>query len=153
MDGLNFSFIKAAWDIVKRDFCNMLTEFHKSGRLSEEINTTFFTLIPKVPNVVDLKEYRPISLVGCIYKLLSKILSNRMKEVLPSIVGPYQGVFVRDRQILDGVLIANELVDARKWSKKPGVIFKIDVEKAYDHVEWSFADYTLRFGFGERWCS
>ena len=82
---------------------------------------------------MDLKEYRPISLVGCIYKL-SKILANRLKKVLSSIIGPYQGAFVHNRQILNGVLIANELIDAKKQSKKLGVIFKIDLEKAYDRV-------------------
>ena len=67
-----------------------------------------------------------------------------MKKVLSFIIGPYQGAFVHNRQILDGVLIANELIDARKRSKRFGVIFKIDMKKAYDHVDqWSFMDYML----------
>ena len=66
------------------------------------MNVTFLTLIPKVPNPVRLGNYRPISLVGCVYKLLAKILANRLKHVLPLIISPFQGAFVGKRQILDG---------------------------------------------------
>ena len=116
------------------------------------MNATFITLIPKVPNPLELHDYRPISLVSCLYKLLVKILANRLKTVLPLIISPTQGAFVAKRQILDGVLVANELIDSRKRSKVEGVIFKIDLEKAYDHVGGNFIDYMLlRFGFGETW--
>ena len=98
---------------------------------------------------MELKDYMHISLVGCIYKLLAKIPANRLKNVLPRIISPFQGAFVVGRQILDGVLIANELVDFRKKSKKEGVLLRINLEKAYDHVEWDFVDYMLlRLGFG-----
>lgn len=75
-DGFNFSFIKADWDIIKKYFCEMLLEFHSRGKLSKELNDTFFTLIPKVPNPLELREFRPISLVGYAYKLLAKILAT-----------------------------------------------------------------------------
>lgn len=94
LDGFNFSFLQAAWDVVKDAFCLMLSEFHGRCRLSKKINSTFVTLIPKVPNPLELKEFRPISLVGCIYKLLAKILANKLKRALPCIIGPPQGVFV-----------------------------------------------------------
>lgn len=82
------------------------------------MNATFLTLIPKVPNPVDLCDYRFISLMGCINKLLAKILANRLRRVLPFIISPFQGAFVQDGQIFYGVLIANELIDSRKRSKK-----------------------------------
>ena len=81
-----------------------------------------------------MKDFRPLSLVGCIYKLLAKVLAKRLKVVLPLIISPTQWAFVKERQILDGILIANKLIGSRKQSHKEGVIFKIDLEKAYDHV-------------------
>lgn len=70
-----------------------------------------------MPNPVDLRDYRPISLVGCLYKSLAKVLANQLKHVLPPIIDPFQGPFVEKRQILDGVLITNSLIDSRKKSK------------------------------------
>lgn len=134
--------------VIKEDFCKMLPEFHKSGRLSGEVNATFLALIPEVLNSVELRDYGPFSLVGCLYRLLSKILANRLKIVLPSIISPSQVEFVHNKQILDGVLIVNELIDFRTRLKQAGVVFKIDTEQAYNHVEWSFVLYMVRrFGF------
>lgn len=94
----------------------------------------------------------PISVVGCIYKLLSKILTNRSREVLPLIISPYQGAFAHYRQILDGVLIASELIDSMKRDIEERVIFKIDLEKAIDRVDWNFVDYMLgRFRLCDKW--
>lgn len=96
---------------------------------------------------VELKDFRPISSVGCAtaYTLLSKILANGLKD--PHIINPCQGAFVHHRQILDGILIANELINFRKQSHKGGN-FKIDLGKAYAHMEWNFIDYMSgRFGF------
>lgn len=90
---------------------------------------------------MELRDFGPISLVGCIYKLLAKIPTNRLKSAMLIIIGPFQEAFVEGRQIHDRVLIANKLIDSRKNSKKAGVIFKVDIKKAYDHVEWSFVDY------------
>lgn len=147
--GFNFAFIKAGWEFLKEDLSVMLFEFYRRVRINREMNATFITLILKVPNPVELLDYRPISLVGCLYKLSA----NRLKQVLHSILSPFRGAFVVGRKILDGVLIANELIDSRKRPKDEGVIFKIDLEKAYDHVEWYFVDYMLfRFGFGKIWC-
>lgn len=119
----------------------MLSEIHQRGRLNRVINSIFLCLITKVPNLVDLKDFRPISLVGCIYKLLAKILANRLRRVLPHIIRPSLGAFafVHNRQILDGILIANEL-DSRKREHKEEAIFKIDLEKAYYHVDLKFVD-------------
>lgn len=91
-DEFNFSFIRAAWGFLKEDLC--------SG--SRKINATFLTLILKVPNPMELRDYRPISLVGCMYKLLDNILANRLKMSLPLIISPYQRAFVAGRKISTG---------------------------------------------------
>ncbi|RVW92453.1 hypothetical protein CK203_042697 [Vitis vinifera] len=82
----------------------------------------------------DLCDYRPISLVGGLYKLLAKVLANRLKKV----VSPTQNAFVEGRQILDATLIANETIDSLlKWDEY-GVLCKLDLEKAYNHINWDF---------------
>lgn len=99
-------------------------------------------------------EFRPISMVGCIYKLLSKVLANRFKLVLPSIIGEAQSVFISGKQILDGVLIANEVIHQWKISNSGGLIIKIDFENAFDYVNWMFLiDMLNKLGCGQRWCS
>ena len=91
--------------------------------------------------------------MGSVYKILAKVLANHLKEVLDQLISKSQNSFVGGRQILDSVLIANECVDSRVKSKIPGVICKLDIEKAYDHVNWeALLDLLKRMGFGVRWC-
>jgi hypothetical protein len=110
------------------------------------------SLVPKKAEAVEIKDFRPISLVGGVYKIISKVLANRMKTILGKIISNSQNAFIGGRQILDSVLIANECLDGRMRSGAPGVICKLDLEKAYDHVNWELLLYLLkRCGFGERW--
>ena len=77
-----------------------------------------------------------------------RVLSGRLRKVLHETIFGSQGAFVEGRHILDVVLIANEVVDEKRRSGEEGVVFKIDFEKAYDHVDWGFLDHVLqRKGF------
>ncbi|GJZ77827.1 RNA-directed DNA polymerase, eukaryota [Tanacetum coccineum] len=116
-------------------------------------NSSFIALILKIPDANMVKDYRPISLIGSLYKNIAKILANRLVNVLGDIVNEVQSDFVTDRQILDGPFILNELFQWCKSKKKQSLIFKVDFEKAYDSVRWDFLDDILKkFGFGDRWC-
>jgi hypothetical protein len=79
-DGVNFGFIKEFWDDIKEDFITVMGEFHSNGRMVRGANSSFIVLIPKNKNPVKLADYRPISLIGCIYKVIAKVLANRLKR-------------------------------------------------------------------------
>jgi hypothetical protein len=92
------------------------------------------SLIPKKARAVEIKDFRPISLVGGLYKIISKVLTNRLKSLLGKIVSSSQNAFIRGRQIMDSILVANECLDCQISSREDGVLCKLDLEKAYDHV-------------------
>lgn len=142
-DGINFGFIKQFWDLLQDDFMRFLVEFHRNAKLTKGINTTFIALIPKVNSPQRLHHFRPISLVGCLYKVLGKVLANHLRLVVGNVVSESQSAFIQGKQILDGILIANEAVDEAKRMNKELLLFKVDFEKAYDSVDLRYLDMVM----------
>lgn len=95
-------------------------------------------LIAKSENPRGFKDYMPISMVGCIYKIIAKILTHRLKRVMNHLVEPHQSSFIEGRNILDSVLIAGELLESCKSFKLPAVLLKLDFHKAFDCISCSF---------------
>ena len=137
---------------MKTDVCQAVRWFHSEGRIPKGCNAYFIALVPKKQNPQGVDDYRPISLVGCIYKIISKILATRLKSVLPKIIDCSQSAFIKGRGLLDSILVANEVVEECKLKKKRLAIVKVDYEKAYDSVSWVFLYYMMgRLGFCARW--
>jgi len=150
-DGFNLKCIKKMWPIIGEDFYSYIQRFFVKGKLHKGFNTTWVTLIPKKKkDKMEISDFRPISLVGSLYKIIAKILSKRLKAVLPGLIGDAQTAFVTGRQILDGALIANEVVHWLKRKKKSGVLLKLDFQKAFDSIDWDSLDVVLEeMGFGD----
>ena len=110
-DGYNFKFIRKMWEVIKDEIYDSVMEFFATGCSTRHLNVTWVTLISKVENPTSIEQYRPISMVGSLYKIISKILSFRLKDVMASLIDESQSAFVANRQILDGVLIEMNQLD------------------------------------------
>jgi hypothetical protein len=156
-DGIHAVFYKKFWDLCGVEITLEVLQALNSGVIPEGWNDTTVVLIPKVDDPELVTQFRPISLCNVIYKIISKILSIRLKGILPEIISPMQSAFVPGRLITDNVLVAYESIHAIK-NKKLGATgtcaVKLDMHKAYDRVEWLFLENMMRkMGFDERWIS
>jgi len=136
LDGILLGFFKDFLPELKSDIMQFVSEFHRNSRLSKGINSTFIALIPKIDNPQRLHDFRPIALVSCLYKILAQLLVKRLMQVMGKVVSETQSDFVKDRQILNDILITNEVVDEARMMKKQMLMFKVDFEKAFDSVDW-----------------
>ncbi|KAE8721931.1 pentatricopeptide repeat-containing protein [Hibiscus syriacus] len=153
-DGLNMGFFKNFWLSLKGDILKFFHNFYLSKEWEHGINHSSLTLIPKGSNVGSLDDFRPISLVGGMYKILSKCLARRLRCCINVIISESQFAFIPGRQILDCSFIANEGIDL--WRKRglKGCVFKVDFKKAYDSVDWDILFKVMaKMGFGSKWCS
>ena len=151
-NGFNFKYIREMWEAIKEEIYESVMEFFVEGQSVRHLNVTWVTLIPKVENPTSIDDFEPISMVGALYKIIAKILSSRLKEVIAPLIDESQSAFVMHRQILDGVLIANESLRWLKKNKIPGTLIKLDFQKAYDSVKWSFLELVMeKLGFGQKW--
>nr|GEV03112.1 RNA-directed DNA polymerase, eukaryota [Tanacetum cinerariifolium] len=159
----NFQFLKKllqyqADDLERRecigpDFCELVEYFFVGGSFSKGCNSSFVTLIPKVIDAKVVNDFRPITLIGCVYKVITKVLANRLVSVILDLVSDTQSAFVSRRQILDDPFILDEILNWCKRKKKQAMFFKVDFAKAYDSVRWDYLlDVLEAFGFGAIWC-
>ncbi|XP_035835823.1 uncharacterized protein LOC110916428 [Helianthus annuus] len=133
------------------DVSNAVLDFFNTGKLLQELNHTLIVLVPKVPTPSFITDYRPISCCNVLFKCISKIVTDRMKGALDSIVSINQSAFVPGRKISDNILLTQELMhNYHRSFGPPRCAFKVDIQKAYDTVEWSFLKNVLvGFGFAE----
>jgi hypothetical protein len=142
-DGISFDFIKEFWPELKDEFMRFLSEFHRNGKLTKGINSTFIALILKVESPQQLNYFRLISLIRYMYKVLAKVLGNRLWVVIGTVISDSQSTFVKGKQILDGILIANEVVDEARRCNKEMLLFKVNFEKDYDSVDFKYLDTVM----------
>lgn len=153
-DGFIGFFIRKLWDDLKEDIILLFNKFWCSNILPPGVNSSFLTLIPKVHSPMVVQEFRPISLINCTMKILLKLLANRLKQVISSIISEVQFAFIKERNISECILIAGEIVHSIQNNLIEGVILKVDFEKAFDTMRWDFLDSCLRAqGFGHKWCN
>ncbi|XP_022566691.2 uncharacterized protein LOC111210528 [Brassica napus] len=156
-DGYTCEFFKVAWDIVGDDFVIAVQSFFKTDFLPKGINSTILALIPKKENSKTMKDFLPISCCNVIYKVNSKILANRLKLILPKFISPNQSAFVKDRLMMENVLLASELVKSyHKSSVSARCALKINISKAFDTVQWPFllcSQGSRQKGSSSRMCS
>ena len=154
-DGMSSFFFQKYWHIVGQDVVIAILSVLKSGYMLRKANHSHIVLIPKKQNPQLMSDYRPISLSNVVYKILSKVLANRLKRVLPNIISEFQSAFVPGRQITNNVAVAFELMHAlrsRRRGKLSQMAIKLDMSKAYDRVEWTFLERVMQqMGFASRW--
>lgn len=154
-DGIPPLFYQHFWGVVDYDVTSSLLSWLNSGTLPHPINHTFITLIPKTKNPEHVQEYCPISLCNVLYKIFSKVLANKLKKILPTIITKHQFAFVKDKLITDNILITFESLHCmRKYNSGNSsfMAIKLDMSKAYDRVEWLYLENLMRrMGFNEKW--
>ena len=149
-NGFTAAFWQFSWNTIKSEVMAIFKDFFDTGKFVKSLNSTFIVMIPKKEGAEDQKDFRPISLVGSLYKLIAKVLTNRLKKVMSRLVNKAQNAFVEGRQIMDASLIANEVIDSMVKGKERGILCKLNIEKAYDKINWKFLVSILKeMGF---WC-
>jgi len=151
-DGFSFAFVKEFWYLMKDEVRIMFDQFLANEVVPKSLLSYFVALIPKVASPLALKDFRPISLFGTLYKKISKVLARRLAGVMNSIISQSQSAFLKGRNLVDGVVVVNEIVDFARKMKRQCLILKVDFEKAYDSVDWGFLEYMMgRVGICAKW--
>ena len=150
-DGLSFAFYQNYWDIVKNNLIEMFDAWYEGELDLFRLNFAMITLIPKENDAKSMKKFRPISLINCCFKIFSKAVTNRFALMIDRIITKCQSAFIRGRFILESVISAHKIIHEVHRSKKPGLVLKIDYEKAYDKVNLEFLYELLeKQGFGPK---
>jgi hypothetical protein len=134
-DGYNPGFYQHFWELCSLDIFTAGCQWLNSGVFPPNLNSTNITLIPKGESQSSMKDWRPIALCNVLYKIVAKVLANRLKKVLSKCISNNQSAFVLDRSILDNAMAAIELVHYMKSKtrgRKGEVALKLDISKTYE---------------------
>lgn len=143
-NGFGVQFFKSFWPEIKDDLMAMFEDFYKGKLDIKRFNYRVITLVPKIKEANNIKQYRPICLLNVNFKIFTKALNDRFTPLATEVIGGNQSGFVKGRNILEGVVILHEVIHELKVSKKKGLIMKIDFEKAYDRMRWDFLEITMK---------
>lgn len=154
-EGLRSMFYKKYWEVVGDEICDLVLGFLNCGHIPADLNHTLVVLILKVCKAVHMKDLGPISLCNVSYKIISKVLTNRLKQILPTLIDEHQSAFVPGRLITNNILLSSELFHFRKHkqAKRRGYMaLKLDMSKAYDRIEWDYLHaIMMKIGFPAQW--
>jgi Reverse transcriptase (RNA-dependent DNA polymerase) len=150
-DGISNAFIKKFWPYLRIPLLKYGNHSINSGSLTDSFKTAAIRLIPKKDDCSDIKNWRPISLLNCIYKVLSKALNNRFKKVSARILSRAQKGFTKGRYIQECIINISESVSFANNNNIPGFVLALDMAKAFDTVRHDYMNDVYRFfGFGDR---
>jgi len=142
-DGWNVEFFLQFWDLIGAEVLELVEESRLAGHVSGGLNSTFIALIPKISKATSYNDFRPISLCNFLYKIISKVIAERLKPWLSRVISPEQFGFLKDRQIFDAVGAAQEGIHSIKDRKIKASLMKVDLNKAYDRVDWGYLRLLL----------
>jgi hypothetical protein len=150
-DGWTTEFFIFFFDLVGEDLLQMVEDSRLKGHISGSLNSTFLALIPKTDSSLSFNDFRPISLCNLVYKLISKVIANRIKPFLGRSLSAEQLGFLKGRRIQDAIGAAHECIHSIKQKNIKALIMKLDLKKAFDSIDWDFLRLVLfTAGFGEK---
>jgi hypothetical protein len=138
LDGFPAEFYQAFWEIIKGELMTLFHEFHKGDLPLFSFNFRIITLLPKEKEAKQIQQFRSICLLNVSFKIFTKVMTNRMALVAQKIIRSSQTAFMTGRNIMDGAIVLHETIHEMHRKKLDGVILKLDFEKAYEKVNWSF---------------
>ena len=153
-DSIPIEFYQSCWEIVKNDIIQLFDDFYNGLLDVSRLNYGVITLLPKVVDAEKIQQFRPIYLLNCLYKWITKVLTRRLDALNERLILPVQTAFMQGRNIMSGIMSLHEVLHETKRAKQCGVILKLDFEKAYDKVCWDFLFRSLEMrGLSEKWCT
>ena len=152
-DGFAVDFYQHFWEMLNTDLKAILDDFH-SGKVGlARLNYGIITLVLKVKDARHIQRFRPICLLNVSFKIITKVLMNKLSKVVNPIISPIQTAFVKGRYIMEGVVILHEALNSIQNKKQSAMLFKVDFEKAYDKIKWPFVHKLLQLKkFPDKWC-
>lgn len=153
--GFNVGFFQIYWHIVGPNVCIVALKFLKEGHMDIGINYTYLVFIPKITNSSTAGDYCQISLCNVVYKLVSKVLANRLKKIISFIILENHSTFIPGKLIFDNVIFASEslhIMGEKQKSKEWHMTIKLDISKTYDRIEWNYLEMIMsKIGFVAQW--
>ena len=153
LDSMSPFFFQMYWNIVGDDVIEVVLSVLSSGHMLHKMNYTHIVLIPKINGPKHVADLRPIRLANVVFRIVSKVLANQLKQILPNVISESQSAFMPNRLITDNTIVTFEILHSmrnKRTGKTGQMAIKLDISKAYDHVEWGFLrSIMLKLGIDE----